>query len=769
MRNAALLGIVAALAAPAATEVVLVADGEARCALVLPSESHADEELAAEEIRAHIEKMSGAGLTAASDGTATDLIPVRIGWALAPAEARTKLQAHSGDPGAFILSVQPDGVTLAGNSPEGTLFAAYELLEQLGCRWYLPGELGTVIPRTKTVVLPIGDTFQAPSFAHRHLITVSGAFPWYRRQRLGGLRLPPCHGVPQLPRTTFEEDPDLFALIDGERRDTQLCTTHPEVLKRAVAATLDYFRNRPELPWIGMGPDDNARFCECDTCVNLDTGEVDPVSSKPIRTDRWIRFFKQVLEGVHQEFPGKKICFYAYDSCKLPPRNVEMTPHLVPAFAPIQHCRIHGMSNPICPDRSMYRGLIEAWRALVPEVFERGYYFNLACPGFPFSKIHAVRDETVLAHQLGMTGWDVECMPSWASHGPTLYVACRLFWDAGADVDVVLADFAERFFGPAAGPMLEYLYLVDTAYRDTDVHVGSSFCMPRVFTKERMLRGKALLDEAAGQAAYDDVLSQRVRIFRLNYDQLEAFLQMREQRNSHDFAAAQASLDRLRSVIQEMLDFRLYPSEPPEEPFSDYDSGRDVREARLLWPRAGRSYLSRFWTRPVESGYERTAGRGELVAPLPDEWDFLIDPTEVGEALRWYRDGAIGGNWRKLKTASATWSEQGLHYYKGLAWYRAHAQIPARFRGRKVFLWFGGVDERADVWLNGTRLGHSDDPGKGLPGAGGTFRPFEFDATGAVRFGESNTVAVKITNKEQNEVGTGGITAPVMFWSPRNE
>lgn len=124
---------------------------------------------------------------------------------------------------------------------------------------------------------------------------------------------------------------------------------------------------------------------------------------------------------------------------------------------------------------------------------------------------------------------------------------------------------------------------------------------------------------------------------------------------------------------------------------------------------------------------------------------------------------------RAVSTTSpgASPGDPGLHYYKGLAWYRTQVKIPKRFRGRKVYLWFGGVDESAKVWLNGQVLGASEEPGDHLPRAAGAFLPFEFDATKAVRFGEPNWIAVKVANRELNEIGTGGITAPVMFWSSK--
>ncbi|MGC9066383.1 MAG: sugar-binding domain-containing protein, partial [Candidatus Ratteibacteria bacterium] len=116
----------------------------------------------------------------------------------------------------------------------------------------------------------------------------------------------------------------------------------------------------------------------------------------------------------------------------------------------------------------------------------------------------------------------------------------------------------------------------------------------------------------------------------------------------------------------------------------------------------------------------------------------------------------IGGNWTKIRTKTLSWSDQGLRYYKGDTWYRSSVVIPEKFKDKKIFLWFGGVDELAKVWLNGNEVGTS--PGK-------AFVPFEFDVTNSVNWGRENFVAVKITNKILNELGTGGITAPVMFYA----
>ncbi len=167
--------------------------------------------------------------------------------------------------------------------------------------------------------------------------------------------------------------------------------------------------------------------------------------------------------------------------------------------------------------------------------------------------------------------------------------------------------------------------------------------------------------------------------------------------------------------------------------------------------------MNRFFGKATREGYERTSGGNRLAAGLNDTWQFQIDPENIGEAVGWCRPENIGGNWQPIKTSTRSWSSQGLRYYKGLAWYRQDIEIPDAYRDKRIFLWVGGIDELAKVWVNGELLGIS-------PRA--SFTPFEMDATEAIHAGGRNTVVICVNNTTLNEVGTGGITGPVMFYAP---
>ena len=88
-----------------------------------------------------------------------------------------------------------------------------------------------------------------------------------------------------------------------------------------------------------------------------------------------------------------------------------------------------------------------------------------------------------------------------------------------------------------------------------------------------------------------------------------------------------------------------------------------------------------------------------------------------------------------------TWNAQdgedgGNNYRRGAGWYRRHVRVDPALAGRRLYLQFDGASLMADVWVNGRHLGRHV----------GGFARFRFDATGALRPGEDNVLAVRVDN-----------------------
>ncbi len=678
--------------------------------------------LAVEELESAVAKAKANGQTAVVLGNlATPLLKDKP-------EAKAALQV----PDAFALVAEPGWVAIAGGNARGTEIGVHALLEQLGVRWFFPGKLGTVVPKRATLELATQQTVEKPAFAARQF-QLRDAEGWVKYQRTGGRYFSGAHGIKLPKAVTFETHPQVYALVNGERRKPQLCLSNPETLRFALEAARSYFKENPNADWYGMGPEDKASFCECAGCRALDGGDEDPFSGGASMTDRYLWFLNQVLADLEGDYPNRKIAFYIYHSYMRPPVKVKPHPNIVGALAPIALCRIHGMNNPICPERSYLRPLAEAWSGLLGEVYERGYWFNLADPGMWFVQTSRLKDEIATGHALGLRGYRTECLGHWAVEGPSLYIAGRLMWDAGADTDALLRDYCEHLFGPAAGPMEAYFALIDQRLREGDHHAGSAFNVLQFFPAEV----RAELDSYIAQAsklAHAEPYAARVALFAQGHGYASAFAQMLEAQYRQEWGAAHQSLQKVDHLRGELV---------------------EKGETPMLGRTSSGSYLRRFFRLPVEQGWAR-ASQNRGLAPLSNQWLFLTDPDRVGEALGYEREAPLGGNWQKLDVSEGTWGDAGLRYYKGLAWYRQEVELPADLAAGRVFLWFGGVDESAKVWVNGKLVGNSPRS---------AFTPFELDATGAVRPGK-NTVAVCVANLHVDELGSGGLTAPAFFYAP---
>lgn len=246
-------------------------------------------------------------------------------------------------------------------------------------------------------------------------------------------------------------------------------------------------------------------------------------------------------------------------------------------------------------------------------------------------------------------------------------------------------------------------------------------------------RLRSLIGEAEALAS-ETPHQARVGVFSKGFAYANAFAEMLEAQGRQDWATALARLQSVDALREELV--------------AQYDTP-------MLSPKSTESHLARFFRRPVEQGAAR-ASRNLGWLGLSNQWSFLIDPSGIGESLGWHRDGSIGGNWQKISAVDKTWSDEGLRYYKGLAWYRQEVELPDDLTGKRVFLWFGSVDESARVWVNGRMIGNSPRS---------AFTPFELDATETIRPGK-NTVAVCVANQRVDEIGTGGIMAPAFFYAP---
>ena len=75
-------------------------------------------------------------------------------------------------------------------------------------------------------------------------------------------------------------------------------------------------------------------------------------------------------------------------------------------------------------------------------------------------------------------------------------------------------------------------------------------------------------------------------------------------------------------------------------------------------------------------------------------------------------------------------------------WYRRRLTLPAELRGRRLFLYFEGANQVADVYVNGRRAGRHV----------GGYTAFSFDVTDLARFDAPNVIAVRVDNSHDQAI-----------------
>ncbi|MHB0858684.1 MAG: glycoside hydrolase family 2 protein [Anaerolineae bacterium] len=124
---------------------------------------------------------------------------------------------------------------------------------------------------------------------------------------------------------------------------------------------------------------------------------------------------------------------------------------------------------------------------------------------------------------------------------------------------------------------------------------------------------------------------------------------------------------------------------------------------------------------------------------LSGPWQVAFAPGDEGTGLRWPAGNWPEGKWEEVQVP-ALWSATHPDA-QGVAFYRRVFNVPLEWAHRALSLRFEGVSYRADVWLNGTRLGSHE----------GAYTPFAFDVSHAIRVGSGNELILRVASLSRTE------------------
>ncbi len=473
-------------------------------AILMKSNATEVERFAAEELQNYLKKITGEQIPIVSESSGD--IPLLI-----VKNADDSLKDSLGEDG-YVLRSNSGNLLLSGGSDRGTLYAVYDFLERLGCRWYYYDPEDEVIPRRplSEVLELMRDKLnveEKPDYSVRMLQylvydlgpagtyvseTVMAGMPrlvdWLAKNRLNIFQFAIDHTpntytlwpsyrklMPELRKRgmipamgghclfmflsveDFEDHPEWRTMINGQRsrHAGQFCTRNEQAVRRYIDNMIRFLRENPEIEYFAPWPDDGGRWCECSLCKDTPSA------------DRVMELSNRIYTELKQAVPKVRYTHFAYGSHLDAPEKVRPLPGLTVTLC--THSRNLGVPFTDEQTKPEYREAFARWSKLCAEndasfVFHEKYARTWGLGGFhplPLPIYSAdfrwFKEQGLAGFELpmGYMGQRTKCF--------NLHVLGKVMWHAEAEIEPIVADYFTRFYGPSAAAMRQAYEEVERA------------------------------------------------------------------------------------------------------------------------------------------------------------------------------------------------------------------------------------------------------------------------------------------------------------------
>jgi hypothetical protein len=144
----------------------------------------------------------------------------------------------------------------------------------------------------------------------------------------------------------------------------------------------------------------------------------------------------------------------------------------------IECCTLHAIDDPACPRNREFCRDMNEWAQVSQDIWVWNYNTNFRAYDLPFPNLRSIGPNVRYFRRSGAKGVFMQAN----GDGRTgelcdlrNYVIGRMLWDPDADDQALVRQFVELHYGPAAGPMLDYIGLLHDNAEARGVHPN---CFP---------------------------------------------------------------------------------------------------------------------------------------------------------------------------------------------------------------------------------------------------------------------------------------------------
>lgn len=365
-----------------------------------------------------------------------------------PTEIKEQLNR---DGQSFYLAVDDKkGVRIAGTGTNSFNNGIYTFLQELGFRWYMPGDSWAIVPKSFKGNIRLNRIY-TPDFQGRFYAGTGGvnAIPgidpdnnfrkdftiWNKRNRFGhdyAIKGHSGHLFYRSNKKILDANPLWFCngKINGFGR---VDISFPEVVRLFTKWALGQVNPEDRFPTIGIDPSDGAGGK--DDCLPTNIAEIKTWS------DKYFWLANQVAAQLAKGDTKTQVQLYAYSTHSAPP-SFPLKDNIYPIIIP------YAFQNVSSPE-----GFIEIWQKKMNGRPMGMYdYWNITqwSSAIPQFNIYSIPEKLWLWKKNNITSINIESTNSKGPMGHAFWLASQMMWNTNLSFDSLYSDFLLSCFGPAA-------------------------------------------------------------------------------------------------------------------------------------------------------------------------------------------------------------------------------------------------------------------------------------------------------------------------------
>jgi hypothetical protein len=708
-----------------AEDLVIAEGGKSTATIVVSVAAGEWEKRAAADLAHYIELLSGAKVpVAAAAGGGANIF---VGAAALEAEPKLK-DALAGvakkNPSiradAIAMKRAGNKIFLAGTNDDSHYYAVAQLLQDWGCRWYLPTDFGECIPEQPKLVIGNLDKAYAPPFEIRHYWISwngdnNGAKEFRRRNFMHETSMAGMgHALGEHTKKLIPPGKTMFNVPLAE-----------ENTAKEIAASIDARYAKGES--ISIAIEDGNYVSDSPKDKELQSGIWDKYALQPSNTDAMMALYNNVAKIMREKYPDSKgkIGGMAYANVTIPPQRItKIESNVMMWLAPIDIDPNHGMDDPRSPPREEYKEMLYRWAKLMDGRlaiydYDQG---QLVWRDLPNPSHMAFVQDVKHYRKAGILGIGTESRGAAATTFLNLFFRGQLMWNPDVDIKAQLAEFYPKFYGPAATPMAEYWNAIYDAWEKTLSTEHEYFVAPAVYTpqlvaqlKEKLAQAQKLAEplKSKGDATRNEkLIVERMKFTELSFEVIESYMAMVSAAAGEcDYKTAAAAGDKGLAAREKLTLMN-----------GTFTTYKNIGENGPAWFPGEVAQMKTLLA--------RTDGtKGSLVAKTPLEWAFHRDPRDTGLPRGWaYNEADLNfwnskgktialedkkdypSEWEMLRT-DVYIQGQGIRHpdrqsYSGHYWYQTSMELTAEQVAGKVHLLFPGLFNECWLYVNGEMVGY---------------------------------------------------------------